>query len=513
MFTHFRKKAKFICIIGEDGAVLTYIEGKKMVSRLFAPSCLPADRKECDTLLEKYPNAPLYVLIDSIEQSYTKQVLPAVSPLSIGKLVKKRLERDFAETDIKGAVGVGRMESGRKDWLYMFASLPMTDALVQWLDYLIALPNPFMGIYMLPIEMESFALALRDLIYTPDNPVKASDWQFLVTHNKTGGFRQVVLHKKRVVFTRMIRPGKETIPDIIAGNIEQEILNTVDYLRRLSFNDGDVIDTWVIASKDIKHGLRDMKIRGRNIVALTPAEVCSRLRYQEVASESDKFADLLLAAYFANISPQLRLFIPKTKKLYSMMQLYRGSWNSMAVILPLMLIYIGVLGVEVIRLHMQIQHVTLEKKKIDEQWKSAQTMDHYNREESDKVTAAVQWHRQLSVPPEDPLHIISDLVTAQRSYARVASLNWRYQLAPNSKVRTDTKEPAKEKGALTAVFNMKFYNVGTGVEQLLQNFDYFSKQIRQTFSSYQVEHTKLPDKISFQERKPEWDVQLTIKSK
>ena len=509
----FGKKAKFICIIGEDGAVLTYLEGSRMVSRLFALSASVNDRKECDALLEKYPTVPLYVIIDSIEQSYTKQILPAVSPLSIGKLVKKRLERDFAESDIKGAVPVGRMESGRKDWLYMFASIPMTDTLMQWLDYLVGLPNPFMGIYMLPIEMESFALALSQMVVDPESAQQPSDWKFLVTHNKTGGFRQVILHKKRVIFTRMIRPGKETQPEIIAGNIEQEILNTIDYLRRLSFNDGDPIDVIAVVSREIKHGLRDVKIRGKNIIALTPAEICHKFHYEEVASDSDKFADLLLAAYFANTKPHLRLFISKTKKLYTMMQLHFWSLGVLFVVLPLMMMYAASLVITMIQLHTHITKITQEKTTIAQQWKSAQTMDRYNMNDTDKVIQAVRLHGQLSVVSEDPLRMIQNLAESQRPHARVFSLNWRYQPAVINKSSGTAKEPAKDTGTLTALFNMKFYNMGTGVEQMFQNFDQFSRQIHEKFSQYQVEHTKLPDKISFKDRKAELDIQLTIKSK
>lgn len=510
----FKKRAKFVCIIGEDGAVLTYIEGKRMVSRLFASSASNHDRKEFDALFAKYPKVPLYVLLDSVEQSYTKQVLPAVSPLSIGKLVKKRLERDFSETDIKGAIQIGRVESGRKDWLYMFAALPMTESINAWLEYLTALPQIFMGIYMLPIEMERFAQSLGQIIFAPDKVAKPADWQFLITHNKTGGFRQIVLHKKQIIFTRMIRPGKETMPDVIAGNIEQEILNTIDYLRRLSFGDAEGIDVIVVVSKEIKHGLRDVKIRSQNIIALTPSEVCSYLNYEDVSSENDKFADLLLAAHFANAKSILRLFTPQTKKVYNLSQAYFGVGVAFVVIVPLIGLYALMSIVNIIQMNSQVKKAILDKASIERQWNGAQKMDNYNIDDTYKVTSAVRLYNQLSTISEDPLTIVKNLYEAQQSYAWVSSFNWRYQPPlPNKAVSTSAKDSKKDKGLLVVSVAMKFYNMGTGVEQLFQNFDQFTRMLKQNFSAYQLDHTKLPDKISLKDRKEELDIQLTIKSK
>ena len=58
-------------------------------------------------------------------------------------------------------------------------------------------------------------------------------WKFLVTHNKVGGFRQVILRDGRAIFTRLTQPVGEVTPAVVAGNIEQEITSTIEYMNRL----------------------------------------------------------------------------------------------------------------------------------------------------------------------------------------------------------------------------------------------------------------------------------------
>jgi len=48
--------------------------------------------------------------------------LPPVSRFR-PKLIRRRLERDFANSEIRGAILLGREQTGRKDWNFMMVAL------------------------------------------------------------------------------------------------------------------------------------------------------------------------------------------------------------------------------------------------------------------------------------------------------------------------------------------------------------------------------------------------------
>ena len=503
------QKEKFVIIIGEEGAVLAYLSGKTLVNRLFASSAEVKDRKEFDKLFRKYPKAAIHILVDSIEQSYTRQVLPAVSPLSIGKLVKKRLERDFTASDMKAALYHERSEKGRRDWIYMFISTPVNDGLSQWLDYLTTLTNPFGGVYMLPLEVQNLAARIKSMIFTSAGVSKQSDWQLLVMHNKTGGFRQVVLHTGNVLFTGMVQLDKETRPGVIAGNVEQEVLNTVDYMRRLSFKDDDALDLVIIASEEIKKNLIDVKMRGKEVITFTPHEIAQKLGFANVTTDNDKFADLIIAASFAGSKPVLKFFTPTIKFIYAFNMVTRGIKLATITLFPLLALYAVFLGYRLIDSVFKVEDISNEKARIERKWKEAQKTDQYNLDDAGKITDAVAMHQILSAPGLEPLDFFSHLAAAQDNYALLVSGNWHATRVDALKKENKGSVYAPELQS-RSILNLQFYNSGETVEELFTNYDAFTTRLKEEFSDSIVEYSKLPDRISFSEQNKDLDVQVTV---
>lgn len=486
------EKKKFVLIIGDDGAILAFFNGLKVEKRLFAPSPALGDRKDINDLISRSPNIPVYVLIDTMEQSYTKQTLPAVSALAINKLVKKRLERDFASTDIKGALLFERDKTGRHDWIYMFASTPVTPAVGEWMDFIASLENKFAGIFMLPVETETFARRLNKHLKKEEIP----QWQFIITHNKTGGFRQILLQKGRVVFTRLIRHGKDNLPDIIAGNIEQEILNTIDYMRRLSLNDDEEVDVIVIASKEIKKSLANTTIRGREIRSLTPYDAAKAINMEKTSSEDDKFADIILAASFIKSKPILRLENPYMKDANTLLAIQSASAIAMVSVTPVLVIYLGFLIFSIYNSNSQLQKSENEKASIEREWKDARKTDQYNIDDANKITDFASLNKEL-LHVVSPLEIINDLGAAQESHATTRSLSWTY-----------TKPQGQPHGSVQAIINLEFFNSGNNIEDLFRNFDIFTTAIKTKFTNYNIEMSELPSQVTFDNKSEPIPVQL-----
>jgi len=494
------KNKKFILMIGDDGAVLVLIDNNKVEKRLFTKSASLSDRREFNAILSIHPNVPVCLTIDIMEQSYTKQVLPAVSAMAIGKLVKKRLDRDFAASDLKGAVLLGRDTEGRRDWIYLFASSPLTSTVSEWIDYILSMPNRFEGIYMLPLEMENLVRSMNKKLLKPKE--EAPLWQFLVTSNKTGGYRQVVIYKNRVIFTRLIRTGKDTIVEIVAGNIEQEILNTIDYIRRLGFNDDSEISISAVLPKDIKKSMQDVKINGRPINIYTPHELASLIDLKDVANEDDKFSDIVLAANFVRMKPILTLDNPQMRSLNSLLTLSKVVNTMTVLITPGLAIFAGYLIFNIFSTNNDIKTLESEKVSIEKKWKDAQKTDDYSLDEANKITNVYKLHTLLESVP-NPLSIVEKIAVPHMRYAIAKSFSWNH-------TQTNDQSTGNTKSVETATFELKYVDVGNSIEDLLRNFDNFNRRIKDASKGYDVTMSELPSTITFDENREAIPVQLKL---
>ncbi len=285
---------QFVLLIGDEGAILVFMEGAKVVRRLFAPTPQPSSSEAMVQLMQSNPSVPISILVDSIDQQFVRQSFPPVSSLSVNSLVKRRLDRDFRTEDIKGFLPINRDKTGRKEWNFLLISLTKTPILTEWIDLVIELPNELKGIYLSPIEATAYIATLHSaLVQTPAKP-----WQLFVTHNKVSGFRQVVMHNGKLVFTRVTQAIDDAIAAVIAGNIEQEIINTIEYLRRLGFQDTATLEITVIAAGDVNEVIDLKRFNAAGTLALTPLDVSDALGFEQAALSADRFGDVVMAAAF-----------------------------------------------------------------------------------------------------------------------------------------------------------------------------------------------------------------------
>src|SRR5262249_31577736 len=120
------KRQRFVLAIGDEGAILVYMQGRKVERRLFAPSPQPDHTASMVELMRSNPRVPLLILADVIDQQYVKHSFPPVSSFSVAGLVKRRMERDFQAEDLKGSLQLGREKTGRREWNYLLIALANT---------------------------------------------------------------------------------------------------------------------------------------------------------------------------------------------------------------------------------------------------------------------------------------------------------------------------------------------------------------------------------------------------
>lgn len=317
-----KKRDCFVLMIGDEGGILTLIQGGKVVRRLYAPSAEKQHIKSFMQLLKTNPKVPLYILCDMIDQSYVRHSLPPVSSLSINKLVQRRLKRDFAPEDLKGAIQLNRDKTGRREWNYLLISLANSDTLQQWMEPILEMPNQCKGVYLVPVEAQSLILNISQCLMSQESEIEESQWRILVAHDKVGGVRQIVVKDGQLIFTRLTQYPTDISPQIMAGNIEQEVQNTIEYLRRMAFDESAGLDIFVVVAQDVRDQL-DMSKAGATLVKLfTPYEMSKLLRLPQSALSADRYADVVMSTNFGlRQKPKLKLMTAYAKKLE---QLYMG---------------------------------------------------------------------------------------------------------------------------------------------------------------------------------------------
>jgi len=324
-------KNQFVLSIGDEGAIFCHFDDGKLVNKLFIESPVSPDIALIEKLMSSYKKTPVYVLVDVIEQNYSQQVLPPVSSFGIRQQVQRRVKRDFQPNDFNNVLFIDRMKEGRKDWNFLFISLANSDPFAKWLEVILNQDNYFKGVYLLPLEVTKLVQDINKA--TLDT--RKSEWELLVLHNKIGGFRIVAFKNGKLIFTRLAQNLiGDNIPDIIVGNMEQEISNTVEYLKHLAFKGEADSKITIIAGAEIlqKVEVKNLKFGAADL--FTPYQVAQRLELTTAVTDKDRFADILLASHFAATKTHILKFdSPYTKKLDMMYKSIRGACFGFALIL------------------------------------------------------------------------------------------------------------------------------------------------------------------------------------
>jgi hypothetical protein len=482
-----RKRSCFVLMAGDDGGILTYLEKGAVARRVFAPSTEEQHLKSMMQLLNAHPNVPIYLLSDMIDQSYVRHSLPPVSAFSISKLVKRRLERDFAPEDIKGSLPLGREKEGRKEWNFMLVSLANSTTLQQWLQPVLEAPNQFKGIYLMPVEAQAFIGHLCAAFGDGDGE-KSNEWKVLVSHDKVGGFRQVVLQGGNLVFTRLTQLPSDIAPDVLAGNVEQEVQNTIEYLRRMSFEDDAGLDVFIIVAQEVRDLIEVTKLGATRIKTMSPYDASKLLKLDQAALSGDRFSDVVISANFGlRQKPVLKMLTAYAKKLDRLYQVKFG---------------VTVLGALVV-----LAALGMGIKAMASYWSGYESQDDINAQlniarlslantekqhgmldENQEVVVRVSaLYAETASMQDTPLDFISKLARLKESKFTIA--NWSWKL--------DEEESEPQQHIITIKAEILGHNADR--RELSKQVKNLMADLRASLPLYEVSRSELPEEVEKEE--------------
>lgn len=497
------RQDKFILSVGDEGAILTYICNAEPEHSIEITLSSPAEMESLQKLLSLSPKAPTYILLDIIDQNYVQQTLPGVNAFTIGTLVDKRIKKDYAN-DVVAALSQGRLKIGRKDWQYLFVSTPLIAPLSSWVDVLIDAPNPFAGIFMLPLETLLLTKALSKHIFTKDSSRIASNYQIILTHNKISGFRQTAVKEGTLLFTRVVDTVENTTPNAMANVIGQEVLNALEYLRRLSFEEDDGLDIFIVVSEEIKQALQSVSIKGDNIIILTPFEVAELVNMPEVVPPKSAFADILIATYFATHRSIMGLQTPLSKKLVSFLRIHDMFFLITACVIPIIIVMYMLQSLALTVLSHEIKEHAKTKAILAEQGEQVKK-EMYKSKEDYVIDDRVILYKMLSRSYPTPIALLDDFSAIRNANVAVKTVEWKLKDIPKQgESVADINVP------INFEVNAEFSAKGNEVGDWIQKFNAFNQKLKEKYAAYDVTPSKLPDQLNLDIQSTVIPMQMTI---
>lgn len=288
------KRTEFILSLGDENAVLTYIVRGEIQNAWVAPAEAEEGAMEFAEAFATDTNAPVYLLLDTLEQIYRDEALPQVGMFDQGKVVRRHLQSTFPGKNLVAALPLDPGPDNSR--FYLMISAPITESFENWIAYLRNLHNPFAGAYLLPLESLSLLDALSP---RTDRGETGHRWCLFITNNASGGVRQIVEKNGKMALTRLTQaPPPDTEAHQFANDIHRDFRTTLTYVKRLGYQPGDALDVVVLMPREVNRYLQEMEWDARSITIMTPNEAAAHLEYGRVGPEGQPYSDLLYARSF-----------------------------------------------------------------------------------------------------------------------------------------------------------------------------------------------------------------------
>ena len=419
------RKTRFTLLIGDEGAILLYMKGNAVLSRQFVPDASVSNLEELKETIDKDRMAPITMIIDSIDQSFVQQTLPPVSSLSVQKLIKRRLERDFKPADIKGAIVLGKEKEGRKDWNFLMISVEKSPQLILWLDFIMNFENRFRGIVLLSVEAGIFMKNLERAMGVPHSGTGA-EWKILVSHNKVGGFRQIILRNGRLIFTRLALPVGEQTAEVVAGHIEQEMVTTIEYLKRFGFNARAGLDVYIIASGDVSSLVDPRRFDAASFHAYSPHNIAELLGIRGATQPTDQFGDVVLASSIGSIRKYILKLTTVESRLFDKFQLFKYAQRLIGTFLVLGLVVYGAyIGYGLLIIRSDIEDGQ-QKQRISQQAHAAIKQEiESSKMDLELVSDQTDIYRQIKSERRNPIPAFDQLSKAIKFPVVLRAVQWK----------------------------------------------------------------------------------------
>jgi hypothetical protein len=516
-----RKPTQFQLLIGDEGAILCFINKGKLETRLFAPSADSKEAAEFSLALDRHPDVPIVLVLDVMDLEFKQQFLPPVNRYTVVNLARSKMKREYDRNTLFGPRLMYRKMEGKREWVFLFCSCPISPVIAAWQALIQKHQNTLQSHMFLPLESQRL---MQNPVFVNHRPVRAEKemlvlrdhWQIMVSHHKISGFRQLVFRNGQMLLTRLINADQEKFADVISGTVEQEIHNTVDYLKRMVEETEIHFDVVIVAEREITQHTDHRRIGADKVQLFTPYEFARYIGLDEsFAKDGDRFNDIVLSGALAFSIPLLPMHIPETQRLVWMALAAQSSGfisQCLGVMLILQLLYAGY---STYSLNTAVSDAKDKAEKAQDNWDLFRKNNPIDIDKAYGVTEAVKLYKLLTENNIDPLTFLRQFKRLEGGEIIVRNFSWKRSGAGASDAskteKTSTRTSKKAGGTavdtasanakgfptMQANLDIRFMNTGSGFQGLFASFDVFTARLLDEFKDYNVDYTRALDQISF----------------
>lgn len=264
------------------------------------------DEAAVDLLRKECRGKSVLILNDMTDQHFKGgQRIPPVGMMDKLNLVKRKLQVAFPSYPIRGALPLGKNQSGAKGEskkkgegdLYLFAAVPASEPIVRTMSVAQKSMAPITGFFLLPIEAADMVQAVAKKV--AGRKRQPSRWVIFVGQHRSGALRQVITRDGQLAMTRMtpLGEGANGGSDNWAREVNQEFRATISYLSRFGFSPDEGVDVIVVSNRPEGMALEALIDIPCHYVSMTAPEIARELGMSLGVQSNQAFADPLYAAW------------------------------------------------------------------------------------------------------------------------------------------------------------------------------------------------------------------------
>ncbi|MDC0857118.1 hypothetical protein OAP83_00205 [Rickettsiales bacterium] len=505
---------KFVVLIGDNFSKLILFNRKTILDEITITDIDDKDQmKQVVELFKKGPNLPIYVLANISEQSFEPISIPSTNPFLFSKLITRKTAVDKGkESVIKGYFKVNTKQKS-KNTDCVIIKIPVVSPLENWLAFLKNVPNIIRAVYSFPVEMQGFAADVnrffnltnkqdidvnkkeRKFRLTKNKDSEANTWSFYVFQSETSGIRFAITKNNDLIFTRLLHyhcDNNELSEDKIKI-IKNEILGTIEYLKRLDYNENEKISIFLLTDNAFQTVFKTFDL-SQNFI-FVDLNLFGKFIFKDIANiDYDNSPDKLFMHYFVD-KGHFNGLLPKDHKKEAI--LYENNMIAnvaMVFVVTIILIVSSLPLIQIAAKKQNIDNILIDRQRFSKQLETIREEKFGFDIDEDKVIDVASLHEKLLTRAQDPIDLLYKF----------------NKFVPNNIVISDIDWQEHKETQMKLVVSANFKSDGLSFEEIFSAYDSFLRSIRKGFPKYEIDHSDLPDTISFERSNENLPINIQI---
>jgi hypothetical protein len=417
--------ARFVLAIGNEGGLLLHLAAGRISGRWQVAGHDDAALAALAAPLAARPKCPLVVVGDLLEQSYRKEAVPRLNRFDRAKVLARRLERAFLETPLKAALKLADDPEEPRSQNFLLVGIPPSADWDRWIGFLRSIENPVLALSLLPIEAAGMVTCLVRALTPAGRPPHS--WAILISRQRTGGFRQIVVDRGELVLTRLTPSlAADAGPAGVAAEIRLELKATLGYMTRLGYRAGGSLDIVVLGDDELRARLADGGSLPGQLAVVSAAQAAKILGIGALGRADDVDGALLAAVWVgARRRPTLQLLPRDLRARNAQGQALRWATAGLAASALGLISYSALSAVSALEIEQEIGWLSAWQSTTRQQLARSESETLSIGGQADAMRLLLQAHQRLQAQRDKPVAALAALRRAMTPDEQLLAMAWQ----------------------------------------------------------------------------------------